>query len=495
LKAWAAEQLAEKAGAQLIREATHGGDMDGMARGPRGICIDTRRLAPGDLFVGLVGSREDGGVRAREALEKGAWGVLVTAQHAKTVAEGTAEGAVLAHVDPLAGLQALARAWRGELVRAGAKVVAITGSTGKTSTKDILAALLRAQVATASSPENLNTEIGLPLAILAAPEGTEALVLEMAMRGQGQIAELTEIADPDVGVIVNVGPAHLELLGSLANIAAAKAELIAGMRPGCTIVLPVGEPLLAPHVRADLHTVTFGAGGDVSLLREGSDGHDLICHDGEEIDLQPSFGQAHNLRNLLAAVAVVRTLGYTPSGRLDVDFSAMRGQRISLGGGVLLIDDCYNANPMSVRAALEDLAARLLRTAEEVTGRAKSTARVQMHVTGTNHPLDPDVERELTRIAREAVANAVRHGDAENIVLRLEFEGSMFGMEIRDDGRGFAGTPPDGTTGHFGLTGMRERASAIGATLTVESNPGTGTAVRLALGLGAASAAETEKQT
>jgi ligand-binding sensor domain-containing protein/signal transduction histidine kinase len=146
-------------------------------------------------------------------------------------------------------------------------------------------------------------------------------------------------------------------------------------------------------------------------------------------------------------------------------------------------------------AEREDLAVRLLRTAEEVTGRAKSKARVQMHVTGTNHPLDPDVERELTRIAREAVANAVRHGDAENIVLRLEFEGSMFGMEIRDDGRGFAGTPPDGSSGHFGLIGMRERAFAIGATLTVESSPGKGTAVRLTLAQGVVPAAETEKQT
>ena len=116
-----------------------------------------------------------------------------------------------------------------------------------------------------------------------------------------------------------------------------------------------------------------------------------------------------------------------------------------------------------------------------------------MHVSGTNHPLDPDVERELARIAREAVANAVRHGDAENIVLRLEFEGSMFGMEIRDDGRGFAGTPPDGSSGHFGLTGMRERAEAIGATLVVESRPGEGTAVRLTLG--AAQDGDTETKT
>jgi signal transduction histidine kinase/ligand-binding sensor domain-containing protein len=141
----------------------------------------------------------------------------------------------------------------------------------------------------------------------------------------------------------------------------------------------------------------------------------------------------------------------------------------------------------------EDLAVRLLRAAEEVTGRAKSKARVQMQVAGTNHPLDEDVERELARIAREAVTNAVRHGDAENIVLRLEFEGSMFGMEIHDDGRGFTGKPPDGATGHFGLTGMRERASAIGATLTVESSAGEGTTVRV--GLNDSRTAETEKNT
>ncbi len=143
----------------------------------------------------------------------------------------------------------------------------------------------------------------------------------------------------------------------------------------------------------------------------------------------------------------------------------------------------------------EDLAARILKMAEEVTGRAHARARVQMHVSGMNHPLDEDVERELTRIAREAVTNAVRHGDPENIAVRLEFEGSMFGMEIRDDGHGFAGAPPDGSSGHFGLTGMRERADAIGATLAVESSAGRGTTVRLGLALSGARAGETEKQT
>ena len=161
-------------------------------------------------------------------------------------------------------------------------VIGITGSTGKTSTKDILAALLAAHRRVLASPANHNTEIGLPLAVLAAQGDTEVLVLEMAMRGAGQIAELTEIAAPDVGVIVNVGPVHLELLGSLEAVAAAKAELIAGLRPGASLVVPAGEALLAPYLREDLRTLTFGAGGDVTI---------------EQVrrTLRPSFAQAHNL--------------------------------------------------------------------------------------------------------------------------------------------------------------------------------------------------------
>jgi UDP-N-acetylmuramoyl-tripeptide--D-alanyl-D-alanine ligase len=282
---------------------------------------------------------------------------------------------VLVHDDPLRGLQSLARAWRRELGARGAKVVAITGSTGKTSTKDILAAVLGAQMRTTASSENLNTEIGLPLSVLAAPGDTEALVLEMAMRGPGQIAELTAIAEPDVGVIVNVGPVHLELLGSLEAIAAAKAELIAGLGDEATVVLPVDEPLLEPHRRAELRTITFGAGGDVALEEsagpaevkpgeaargehgpgEVGSGKVAIRHEEQRMTLRPSFSQRHNLDNLLAAVAAARALGVTPDGRLEVRFSALRGERVALPGGIVLINDCYNANPMSMRAAIEDL--------------------------------------------------------------------------------------------------------------------------------------------
>jgi UDP-N-acetylmuramoyl-tripeptide--D-alanyl-D-alanine ligase len=306
--------------------------------------------------VGLRGERVDGGEHAAQALADGAWGVLVAPAYADALAESAHGGAVLAHSDPLAGLQTLARAWRRELRARGAMVVAITGSTGKTSTKDILAALLGKRLRVAASPENLNTEIGLPLAVLGAPAETELLVLELAMRGAGQIAELTAIAEPEVGVIVNVGEAHLELLGSREAIAAAKAELIAGLAPGARAVLPAGESLLAPHLRADVPVITFGDGGDVSLAQRRADGSVLIAHDGAQIELWPSFTQAYNLQNLLAAVAAALALGYTPRGRVDVSFSALRGQREQLPGGVVLVADCYNANPMSMRAAIDDLA-------------------------------------------------------------------------------------------------------------------------------------------
>jgi UDP-N-acetylmuramoyl-tripeptide--D-alanyl-D-alanine ligase len=352
MREWDGERVATGAGASLLATPTAPG-------GPMRASIDSRKVGPGDLFVGIQGARTDGASHAAAALAAGAWGVLVSGEHANNAAAAAAEtgGAVLVHPDPLAGMQALARAWRGELRERGGKVVAITGSTGKTSTKDILAALLGLKLRVATSPENLNTEIGLPLAMLAAPAETEVLVLEMAMRGAGQIAELTAIADPDVGVIVNVGPAHLELLGSLEAIAAAKAELIAGMREGTSVILPAGEGLLEGHRRPELRTITFGEGGDFSLLAQEAEGEVRIDAGGEELRLRPSFAQAHNVRNLLAAVGAAEALGVRAEGRLEVRFSSMRGERVELGDGVVVIDDCYNANPMSMRAAIDELAA------------------------------------------------------------------------------------------------------------------------------------------
>jgi UDP-N-acetylmuramoyl-tripeptide--D-alanyl-D-alanine ligase len=207
---------------------------------------------------------------------------------------------------------------------------------------------------TVASQANFNTEIGLPLQILGAPSGTEVLVLEMGMRGPGQIAELASIAQPDVGVIVSIGPVHLELLGSIEAIAAAKAELIAALPPGATAVVPAGEALLEPHLRSELETVSFGAGGDVRFISQ-SPTHVEIDARGEGIAIELNFSAAHLREDLLAAVAAAQAVGVTPGGRLELELSPGRGQRRVLTGGITLIDDAYNANPMSMRAALDAL--------------------------------------------------------------------------------------------------------------------------------------------
>jgi UDP-N-acetylmuramoyl-tripeptide--D-alanyl-D-alanine ligase len=345
MRTWSAQRLAEAAGAQLLSTAWP-------EAGPERATIDSRAAGPGALFVGLKGERDDGGRYARQALEAGAYGILTTPEHAEA-ANGVQPGVRLAAPDPLKALQRLATAWRRELQ---ADVIGVTGSTGKTSTKDILYAVLAPHRRTIASRANYNTEIGLPLEILAAPAGTEALVLEMAMRGTGQIAELAAIAEPDVGVIVNIGPVHLELLGSIEAVAAAKAELTDALPSTGTAVIPAGEPLLEPHRRQDIAVVTFGDGGDVHFISQAGERVEVAHPDGM-IALEVPFTQAHLRTNLLAAVAAAKAVGVTPNGRLEPNLSPGRGQRIELADGVTVIDDCYNANPMSMRAALDELAA------------------------------------------------------------------------------------------------------------------------------------------
>jgi len=342
--------VADAAGAELASG-------DPRAPGPKRAVIDSREAGPGDLFVGLKGENVDGSQFAEEALRKGAWGALVSGDWGLgtgdwRLAPGASNGALLLAPDPLAALQRLANSWRHEL---RARTVGLTGSTGKTSTKDILLALLRPHLRTHGNRQNLNTEIGVPLSILEAPPGTEALVLEMAMRGEGQIAELAAIAEPDVGVIVNVGPVHLELLGTVERVAAAKAELVRDLKPGAACVLPADEPLLVPYRRDDLDTWTFGPGGDVSLVAF-EQGRARMDARGELIELEPSFAEPHNLLNLLAAVAACLALGVRPHGRVEPAFSSMRGEVVELASGVTVVNDCYNANPMSMRAALSHLA-------------------------------------------------------------------------------------------------------------------------------------------
>jgi UDP-N-acetylmuramoyl-tripeptide--D-alanyl-D-alanine ligase len=345
------EEIAAAAGAEVI--SAGGGGRPTRAE------IDSRRLSGGELFFGLRGVHTDGGKHAAAALEAGAWGVVVGPRHAADLAARPAgAGWVLTAPDPLAAMQNLATAWRREL---GCRAVGITGSTGKTSVKDIVHAVLPQRVH--ASPENFNTEIGLPLTILAAPPETEVLVLEMAMRGLGQIAELCEIAEPDAAAITNVGPVHLELLGTLEAIAEAKAEILDGLGEGGTAVIPADAEALEPHLDERLDTITFGPGGDVfahGARRVGAGLEATIVTPSGEVALALPFIEAHNVTNAACAFAIGIALGADPEEMArrapDISFSRLRGELIDLPGGSVLVNDCYNANPVSMRAALDHLA-------------------------------------------------------------------------------------------------------------------------------------------
>jgi UDP-N-acetylmuramoyl-tripeptide--D-alanyl-D-alanine ligase len=349
-----AEEIAAAIGAEILAE--------GSSAPPRRATIASEDTGPGDLFFGLRGANRNGGEFAPAAIEAGAWGAVIDAEARQSLCANSGNNFSRAWVfvvdDPLVALQALARESRRGL---GARVVGVTGSVGKTSVKDIARALLPGNVH--ANRENLNTEIGLPLTILEAPGKTETLVLEMAMRGRGQIAELVAIAEPEVAVITNVGPVHVELLGSVAAIAAAKAEILDDLPPGGTAVAPVEAGELEPHLAPIAKQLRFGPGGDVEASEVKVDDGVTEALVSTPLGAQRfhfPFTEAHNLTNALAAIAAGVALGADLAGMADraasIGFSRFRGERLELPGGIVLVNDCYNANPVSMRAALDHVA-------------------------------------------------------------------------------------------------------------------------------------------
>ena len=349
------EEIAAALGAEVVAEGESGS--------PTRAVIDSTEAGPSDLFFGLRGERRDGGEFAATAIEAGAWGAVVSPAWRSSFLAHRAKkderrAWVFAVEDPLAAMQALARAWRRAL---GARVLGVTGSVGKTSVKDIARTLLPGRVH--ANRENLNTEIGLPLTLLEAPDDTETLVLEMAMRGKGQIAELAAIAEPEVAVITNVGPVHVELLGSVEAIAAAKAEILDDLPADGTAVAPVEAGELEPHLERAPRQLRFGPGGDVEAVEvKVADGvtEVLISTPLGSQRFHLPFTEAHNLTNALAAIAAGVAFGADLSTMADraasIGFSRFRGERLELPGGIVLVNDCYNANPVSMRAALDHLA-------------------------------------------------------------------------------------------------------------------------------------------
>jgi len=296
-----------------------------------GIGADSRTVGQGDLFVAL-----NTGVRfVEDARGRGAATLVPNDQHA--------------------ALAALAGLVRG---KSRAHVVAVVGSTGKTTTKDMLGALCAAVVPTVFPAESLNNEIGLPLTVCALEPDTAVLVTEMGMRGPGQIAELCAIARPDFALVTSIGPEHLELVGSVADVARANAEAIAALPSRGVAVVPADAPELDPYLdREDVDIVRFSPDdatidGHVARLRVA----------GQELELTVPFTQRHYARNLLAALCSYAALGLSleraQEGVSRIRLSRWRGEEIPLPGGGFVVNDAYNANPTSMRAALLDLSER-----------------------------------------------------------------------------------------------------------------------------------------
>jgi UDP-N-acetylmuramoyl-tripeptide--D-alanyl-D-alanine ligase len=336
-----------------------------------GVSTDTRSLKRGDLFVALRGERFDGHDYVEAAFAAGACGAVVERRAWAERAGGSAEAPapIYAVDDTLAVLGALAREVRR---KSGALVVAVTGSAGKTSTKDILGAMVARVRRVVVTAANQNTEVGVPLTLLQIEPDTQAVIVEMGMRGRGQIAALAQVAEPDVGVVTNIHPVHLELLGSLENIAQAKAELIAGLREGGVGVVPLVCEPLEPHVaaagrsivrfadRTGLHCA--GEAADVLASIEPEEGADVqtlrVRWPGGEAALEISAIPRHTLQNVAAAAAGCYAAGLPVveclAGFLDSGPGKGRGEIAQLPG-LCLIDDTYNANPAAVRAALDNL--------------------------------------------------------------------------------------------------------------------------------------------
>jgi UDP-N-acetylmuramoyl-tripeptide--D-alanyl-D-alanine ligase len=283
-----------------------------------GVQVDSRRIEEGDLFVALG----PGSDYRKHAFARGAAATLVP-------------------TDPFAALASLAGAVRQ---RTNARFVAITGSMGKTSTKDILAAICSEQARTVAAERSFNNEIGVPLTVCRVEPDTEICILELSMRGFGQIAELCAFTRPDIGVITNIAPVHLEKVGTLEGVIRAKTELVDALPPGGTAIVPEAFAV----GRTDVDVVRIGE----DVLLESFDPPLLRTSIGT-VDV--NFSAQHLAKNALTAFATARALGLEIPERIDITFAEWRNQEVSLPGGGLLVNDAWNANPISMRAALEHL--------------------------------------------------------------------------------------------------------------------------------------------
>ena len=353
---WTVEEVAGALG------VTPPGGLDALAR-VAGVSIDSRTVARGELFVAIHGPRHDGHNFVVAALEAGALAGIVAQVRLSEYAVPV-QSRLLGVSDTLAALQSLAQAVR---TRWGKRLAAVTGSAGKTTTKEILAALLAARFRVLKSEGNLNNEFGLPLQLVRLDDADEAAVVELGMSHAGELRRLSEIARPDVGVVTLVAPVHLEFFDSVDDIALAKRELIEGLvGHGSVAVLNVDDPRVArfAHV-APGRVLTFGVAPDADFRAENIDDRGI---EGTEFDFLGSerrvrlslpLAGRHNISNALAALAAASVWGVGATEATEVfpklQATGMRGRVLRYDAGFSVINDCYNSNPVALEAMVEML--------------------------------------------------------------------------------------------------------------------------------------------
>jgi UDP-N-acetylmuramoyl-tripeptide--D-alanyl-D-alanine ligase len=381
-------EVAELVGGALITPAARDIAVTGS------VTVDSRTAGAGDLFVALPGERVDGHRFLAAAADAGAAGALATRPD-------TALPTVVVD-DPVVALGRLAAAVHARLARNGLRTLAITGSSGKTSTKDLLGQVLAAAGPTVSPPGSYNNDIGLPLTVLSADERTRYLVLEMGSRGPGHIARLCRVARPEVGLVLNVGTAHLGEFGSPDGIAAAKGELVEALPGHGTAVLNADDPRvagMAGRTAARVLTTGRSTGADVRAvggrLDDGARARFTLVVDGAEHPVALQVVGEHQVANALAAAGAAHAVGLSPEA-IAAALSAARPRsrwRMEVeqrADGVTIINDAYNANPESMRAALAALAGL--------------PARRRIAVLGGMAELGDTAPAEHERLGRDAVA-------------------------------------------------------------------------------------------
>ncbi len=319
------------------------------------VCTDSRQLQAGDFFVPLVGERFDGHHFLAQLPEHKVQAAVVSRSWTEPLPSGLLHWRV---DDTLLAYQQLALLHRRALAK---PLVAVTGSAGKTTTRELIRAALAPLGAIQASEGNNNNDVGVPLTVLGASAADAALVIEMGMRGPGEIERLSRCTEPDLAVITNIGTAHIGRLGSREAIAAAKCEITAGLHPKGTVVIPAGDPLLESALAAvwpgRVLRVRLADDPEVESDLVGDVNGDQLLIGADRLPLQ--LEGRHNARNLLLAVAVADQLGVSCKAlqAMQVTVPGGRNRRLQQGG-LILLDETYNASPEAVLAALELLAAQ-----------------------------------------------------------------------------------------------------------------------------------------